>query len=179
MQRDALIAAGIDRSDIFEEKKSGADAKSRPQFQAMLKDIRAGDTIYVWKLDRLARNVLDLYETAKFIDEHGAHLVVLTMPGMDTSTATGKLIFGVLAAVADFERALTVERTMAGLRSARSAGRLGGRKSLYTDDQVLETQSMTKAAAARKLKMSQPGYTKRLAAALERKAEGAINDVQP
>ena len=172
MQRDALIAAGVDPRDIFEEKKSGADAKNRPEFQAMLKDIRRGDTIYVWKLDRLARSVLDLYETAKFIEEKGARLVVLTMPGMDTSTSTGKLIFGVLAAVADFERALTVERTQGGLQAARKAGRFGGRKSDHTDAAVLALQGVSKAEGARRLKMSQAGFTKRLQAALRRQAEG-------
>jgi DNA invertase Pin-like site-specific DNA recombinase len=172
MQRDALLAAGVDPRDIFEEKASGASVAKRREFQAMMKDIQEGDIVYVWKLDRLARNAVDLYQTAKFIEDKGARLVVLTMPGMDTGTAVGKMLFGLFAVFAEFERALTVERTMAGLKAARARGRSGGRTSKFTDEQVLALRGMTPAAAARKLGLTQPGYTKRLAAALRRAAEG-------
>lgn len=178
MQRDAMVAEGVDRRDIFEEKKSGADAKNRPEFQAMLKEIRPGDTIYVWKLDRLARNAMDLYQTAKMIEDKGAFLSVITMPGMDTKTPVGRAMFGMLAVFAEFERAIAHERTMAGLAAAKATGRGGGRKSPFTDEQVLALQSMRPADAARKLGISQSGFSKRLAAAMHRLAEGAKSDEQ-
>lgn len=171
MQRDALIAAGVDPRDIFEETASGASFKKRREFQAMMKDIQPGDTVYVWKLDRLARNAYDLYETAKAIEEKKARLVVLTMPGMDTGTPVGKAMFGMLAVFAEFERAIAHERTMAGLAAARKAGRAGGRKSEWTDEQVLATQGTRPTDAAKKLKMTVSGYKKRLAAALSRAAK--------
>ena len=172
MQRDALIAAGVDPRDVWEETVSGASVEKRPQFQAMLKDVRQGDIVYVWKLDRLARNAMDLYQTARTIEERGAHLVVLTMPGMDTTTPIGRARFGMLAVFAEFERAIAHERTMAGLKAARERGRSGGRKSEFTDAQVLETQHLRAAAAARQLGLSQSGYSKRLAQALRRAAAG-------
>ena len=172
MQRDALIAAGVDPRDVFEETASGASMAKRQQFQAMLKDCRKGDVVYVWKLDRLARNAMDLYQTAKAIEDKGARLVVLTMPGMDTGTPVGKAMFGMLAVFAEFERAISHERTMAGLKAARERGRSGGRPSKFTDEQVLELQWLSPAVAAKRLKMSHSGYTKRLAVALRRAAEG-------
>lgn len=171
MQRDALIAAGVDPRDIFEEKASGASLAKRRQFQAMMKDILPGDIVYVWKLDRLARNARDLYETAKQIEDKGARLVVITMPGMDTGTPVGKAMFGMLAVFAEFERAIAHERTMAGLAAARAAGRAGGRKSQFTDDDVLALQHLSLKDLAKRLKMTQSGAKKRLAAALNRAAQ--------
>ncbi len=173
MQRDALIAAGVDPRDIWEEKVSGATLKKRKEFQNMMKDVRPGDTIYVWKLDRLARNAMDLYETAKQIEAKGARLSVLTMPGMDTGTPVGKAMFGMLAVFAEFERAIALERTMAGLAAARAAGRFGGNRSKWSDEQVLELQALKPSEAAKRLKMTQAGYSKRLAVALKRQAEKA------
>lgn len=173
MQRDALIAFGVDPRDIFEEKASGASLAKRREFQAMMKDIRAGDIVAVWKLDRLARNAVDLYNTALQIDQRGARLVVLTMPGMDTGTPVGKALFGMLAVFAEFERALALERTMTGLKSARERGRVGGRVSKYTDEQVLALKHLLPHEAARRLGMKTPaGYKKRLARALENAAKG-------
>ncbi len=172
MQRDALIAAGVDPRDIFEETASGASLAKRREFHAMMKDCRAGDIVYVWKLDRLARNAIDLYETARQIEERGATLVVLTMPGMDTSSPVGKALFGMLAVFAEFERAIAYERTMAGLAAARERGKWGGRRSQFTDQQVLELQHLPTKAAARQLGMTPAGYSKRLAKALANAAKG-------
>lgn len=176
MQRDALIAAGVDERDIWEEKISGASLKKRVQFQGMMKDIRPGDIIYVWKLDRLARNALDLYHTAKEIEEKGASLVVLTMPGMDTSTPVGKAMFGMLAIFAEFERAIALERTMAGLKAAAAAGRKGGKASRFTDEEILALQGKSLTEACAETGLSKPGFTKRLAAALSRAAGGKGDD---
>lgn len=172
MQRDALIAAGVDPRDVFEETASGASLAKRRVFHAMMKDCQAGDIVYVWKLDRLARNALDLYQTAQAIEARGARLVVLTMPGMDTGTPIGRAMFGMLAVFAEFERAIAHERTMAGLQAARARGKMGGRRSEFTDDQVLALQHLSAASAARQLGMkSQAGFKKRLAKALANAAK--------
>lgn len=174
MQRDALIAAGVDPRDIFEETVSGASLKKRREFHFMMRDVGPGDIVYVWKLDRLARNAVDLYQTAQAITDKGARLVVLTMPGMDTGTAVGKVMFGILAVFAEFERAIAYERTMAGLAAARARGKTGGRRSKFTDEQVLALRHMTLKAGAKKLGMkSEAGFKKRLTAALGRKGEAA------
>lgn len=180
MQRDALIAFGVNQLDIWEEKASGASVAKRHVFQAMMKDIRKGDTVCVWKLDRLARNMSDLLDTAKQIEARGATLAVVTMPGMNTDTPVGRVMFQLLGVFAEFERAIALERTMAGLASARAAGRRGGNRSKHSDEAVLALHDagVTKAEAARQLKMSQPGYMKRLASALKRKAEGEKNNEQ-
>jgi len=166
MQRDALIAAGVDPRDVFEEQASGAKVKNRPVFQAMLKDVQRGDIVYAWKLDRLARSAADLYETVQKIESKGAHLVILTMPGMDTTTPMGKAMFGMLAVFAEFERAIAYERTMAGLKAARARGKFGGRRSPFTDEQVLALRHLSPQSAARYLGITTPGYTKRLAKAI-------------
>jgi DNA invertase Pin-like site-specific DNA recombinase len=171
MQRDALVAAGVDPLDIFEEKISGASLAKRREFQALMKELESGDTVLVWKLDRLARNAIDLYQTAKTIEERGASLVVLTMPGMDTASPVGRAMFGMLAVFAEFERAIAHERTMAGLQAAKARGKGPGRVSKFSDTEVLETQHLSAREAAAKLGLTVQGYTKRLAAALRRKAE--------
>jgi DNA invertase Pin-like site-specific DNA recombinase len=171
MQRDALIAAGVDQRDIFEETASGASLAKRRQFNAMMKELVEGDTLYVWKLDRLARSAVDLYDTARIIEQRGASLVVLTMPGMDTRHAMGKAMFGMLAVFAEFERALSYERTMAGLKAARERGKWGGRRSVFTDEQVLAVSHLPVKAAAYHLGMkSTGGYSKRLAKAMANEA---------
>jgi DNA invertase Pin-like site-specific DNA recombinase len=176
MQRDALIGAGVDPRDVFEETASGASMAKRREFQAMMKDVRAGDIVYVWKLDRLARNAMDLHITASAIEKKGARLVVLTMPGMDTGTPVGKAMFGMLAVFAEFERAISNERTIAGLRAARERGRVGGRVSKYTDEQVLALHNLMPAEGAKTLGMkSAAGFKKRLAKALENAAKGTPN----
>lgn len=176
MQRDALVAAGVDPKDIWEEKISGASLKKRVQFQGMMKDVQPGDIIYVWKLDRLARNALDLYHTAKAIEEKGASLVVLTMPGMDTNTPVGRAMFGMLAVFAEFERAIALERTMAGLKAAKAAGRGGGRTSKFTDEEILALQNVPLAEARASTKLSKQGFNKRLKAALRRAAQAKESD---
>lgn len=178
MQRDALIAAGVDPRDIFEEKVSGASLKKRRQFHDMMREILPGDVIFVWKLDRLARNMADLLDISKQIDAKGATLSVITMPGMDTNTAMGRVMFQLLGAFAEFERALALERTMAGLKAAKAAGKGGGRKSLFTDEEILPLQSMSLADACAKTGLSKMGFTKRLRAALSRAAASGVAHVE-
>jgi len=128
LQRDALIAVGVDPDHIYEDLASGKN-DDRPGLAACLKALRQGDVMVVWKLDRLGRNLRHLVNTVHGMNDRGIGLKVLTGHGaaIDTTTAAGKLVFGIFAALAEFERELIAERTMAGLASARARGRSGGR----------------------------------------------------
>ena len=128
LQRDALIAAGVDPDNLYEDQASGKK-DDRPQLAACLKGFRNGDTLLVWKLDRLGRDLRHLVNTVHDLTDRGIGLKVLTGEGaaIDTTTASGKLVFGIFAALAEFERALISERTIAGLAAARARGRNGGR----------------------------------------------------
>ena len=128
LQRDALISAGVGASHIYEDQASGR-RDERPGLTACLKALRYGDTLLVWKLDRLGRNLRHLVNTVHDLTARNVGLKVLTGQGaaIDTTTAAGKLVFGIFAALAEFERELISERTVAGLASARARGRKGGR----------------------------------------------------
>lgn len=128
LQRDALIAAGVDPAQIYEDQASGK-REDRPGLSACLKALREGDTLVVWKLDRLGRDLRHLINTVHDLTGRGVGLKVLTGHGaaIDTTTPAGKLVFGIFAALAEFERELIAERTRAGLASARARGRNGGR----------------------------------------------------
>ncbi|WP_077490870.1 recombinase family protein [Sinomonas mesophila] len=128
LQRDALLGAGVDREAVYEDRASGK-RDDRPELAACLKALRHGDTLVVWKLDRLGRDLRHLVNIVHDLTERGIGLKVLTGQGaaIDTTTASGKLVFGIFAALAEFERELIRERTIAGLASARARGRTGGR----------------------------------------------------
>lgn len=128
LQMDALSAAGVAAENVYAEKASGAAGKRRPELAAALKDARAGDVLVVWKLDRLGRNLAELIHTMQTLDRKGANLRVLTGLQVDTSNAGGRFIFHIFAALAEFERELIRERTMAGLAAAKARGRVGGRR---------------------------------------------------
>ena len=128
LQRDALISAGVSPAHLYEDQASGR-RDERPGLTACLKALRDGDTLLVWKLDRLGRNLRHLVNTVHDLTARSVGLKVLTGQGaaIDTTTAAGKLVFGIFAALAEFERELISERTVAGLASARARGRKGGR----------------------------------------------------
>jgi DNA invertase Pin-like site-specific DNA recombinase len=123
LQLDALKAAGCEK--VFVEKASGAQ-RERPELIAALDYVRDGDTLVVWKLDRLARSMKQLIETVEGLEEKGIGFRSLT-EAIDTTTAGGKLVFHVFGALAEFERSIIRERTRAGLDAARARGRKGGR----------------------------------------------------
>lgn len=127
-QYDALIEAGVDVSHIYSEQMSGK-RDDRPELNACLRALRPGDTLVVWKLDRLGRSLRHLVNTVHDLTQRGVGFRVLTGQGaqIDTTTPSGKLVFGIFAALAEFERELISERTKAGLKSARARGRMGGR----------------------------------------------------
>jgi DNA invertase Pin-like site-specific DNA recombinase len=128
LQRDALLAAGVDAGHLYEDSASGKK-DDRPGLAACLKALRPGDTLVVWKLDRLGRNLRHLVNVVHELAARGVGLKVLTGHGasIDTTSPSGKLVFGIFAALAEFERELIVERTRAGLQAARARGRHGGR----------------------------------------------------
>lgn len=128
LQRDGLLAAGVSPVHLYEDHASGK-IEDRPGLLNCLKALREGDTLVVWKLDRLGRDLHHLINTVHDLTGRGVGLKVLTGHGaaIDTTTAAGKLVFGIFAALAEFERELISERTCAGLASARARGRKGGR----------------------------------------------------
>lgn len=141
MQHDALYEVGCD--PVFSDKASGTLA-DRPGLARALAELRPGDTLVVWKLDRLGRSLIHLVETVNLLRDRDVGLRSL-QDSIDTSTASGRFIFHIFCSLADFERDLIHERTMAGLAAARSRGRTGGRPTKLTPKK-LET--------ARKLKAS-------------------------
>lgn len=125
LQRDALISAGIDERHIFEDKASGAKDDRAGLTQA-LEYVKSGDTLVVWKLDRLGRSLPHLIEIINQLKSKGVGFKSLT-EGMDTSVPSGELLFHVFGALAQFERSLIQERVNAGLAAAKKRGRIGGR----------------------------------------------------
>ena len=123
LQLDALKQAGCER--IYQEVASGSKT-ARPELDRLLVDIRAGDTIVIWKLDRLGRSLKHLVELVGKLSERKIGLLSLNDP-VDTTNAQGRLVFNLFASLAEFERELIQERTQAGLSAARARGRIGGR----------------------------------------------------
>ena len=127
-QRDMLIAAGVEPCRIYEDLASGRK-DDRPGLNACLKALQPGNTLVVWKLDRLGRDLKHLVTTVEELRNQNIGFQVLAGAGaqIDTTTANGRLFFGIFAALAEFERELIAERTHAGLAAARARGRKGGR----------------------------------------------------
>lgn len=137
LQTDALLESGVLPNNIYHDKASGKK-EERAGLESCLKSLRSGDTLVVWKLDRLGRSLKHLINIVQDLVTRKVGLKVLTGQGanIDTTTANGKLIFGIFAALAEFERELISERTKAGLASARARGRKGGRKFQLTKSKV-------------------------------------------
>lgn len=156
LQLDALTAADCERS--FVERASGAQ-RERPELQAALEYIREGDTLVVWKLDRLARSLKQLIETVESLETRKIGFRSLT-ENIDTTTPGGRLTFHLFAALAEFERSIIKERTTAGLAAARARGRKGGRppslnaKDLAAAKALLSDPEITVEEVARRLKVS-------------------------
>ena len=156
LQLDALKAAGCQRT--YEERASGAQ-RDRPELKAALGYMREGDTLVVWKLDRLARSLKQLIDTVEDLGARGIGLRSLT-EAIDTTTSGGKLIFPIFAALAEFERAVIRERTLAGLAAARARGRKGGRppalaaKDLAAAKAMLRDPEITVGEIARRLNVA-------------------------
>ena len=128
LQRDALATAGVSADRLYEDRASGRK-DHRPGLLACLKALQPGNTLVVWKLDRLGRDLKHLVALVEELRDRRVGLQVLAGAGaeIDTTTANGRLVFGIFAALAEFERELIAERTRAGLAAARARGRSGGR----------------------------------------------------
>ena len=131
LQLDALKAAGCEQ--IFTDRITGTKF-DRPELNELKKILRTGDTVVVWKLDRMGRGLRDLIKTMDALKEQGIGFKSLT-EGIDTTTPTGNLVFQMFGALAEYERNLIVERTQAGLRAGRARGRIGGRPKSLTENQ--------------------------------------------
>jgi DNA invertase Pin-like site-specific DNA recombinase len=138
LQRDALDKAGVDR--ILVDKVSGATA-SRPALGGLLSQLRPGDAVVVWRLDRLGRSLRHLIELFELFEGKGVTVRSLSEQ-IDTSTPGGKLVFHIFGALAEFERDLIRERTHAGLAAARARGRVGGRPTVWTGEKLATAKAM-------------------------------------
>lgn len=138
LQKDALISIGCHCT--FEDKISGS-SDNRPGLEAALKYLRSGDTLVVWRLDRLGRSLKHLLEIVDELNVSGIQFRSLC-ENIDTTTSGGKLIFSIFGAIAEFERQLIRERTLAGLASARARGKKGGRQIIHTDKKILAVEQM-------------------------------------
>ena len=133
LQTDALREAGCKK--IFSDRGVSGAKAARPGLEKALDQIRQKDTLVIWKLDRLGRSLSDLLSIVEYLKERGAHFLSI-QDGFDTSTASGKMVFSVIGAMAEYERNLIRERTMAGLKAARARGRMGGRPKSLNESQV-------------------------------------------
>lgn len=166
LQTDALSAAGCEQ--VFHEKATGAN-RERPELANCLRTLRSGDTLVVWKLDRLARSLKDLVEIIDDLQNRGIGFRSMT-EAIDTTSTGGRLVFHIFGALAEFEHSLIRERTIAGLAAARARGRRGGRKLAMSKADVRKAAAMlsdpkiTKAEVAKHFTVSRVT----LNAALER-----------
>jgi DNA invertase Pin-like site-specific DNA recombinase len=137
LQLDDLKSYGCEI--VFKEKVSGKN-KSRPQLEKMIDELRSGDVVVVWKLDRLGRSLRDLIDQVLAFREKGVEFVSLK-DGIDTGTTTGRFTFNIFVSLAEFEREIIRERTMAGLEAARSRGRMGGRPAGLSKEALATTKN--------------------------------------
>jgi DNA invertase Pin-like site-specific DNA recombinase len=143
LQKDALLEAGVSEERIYQDSVSGKK-ESRPGLQACLKALQPGNTLMVWKLDRLGRDLKHLIMIVDELRQKDVGFRVLTGHGaqIDTTTANGRMAFSLFATLAEYERELIIERTHAGLKAARARGRLGGRP------RKMDAETLKMAAAA-------------------------------
>lgn len=161
-QREQIAQAGysIDPKRFIEEKVSGSVSTSqRPGFQKLLERMEEGDTLVVTKLDRIGRDSVDVQQTVELFTQRGIRLVVLQLGNLDLTSSSGALMVKVLAAVADFERELIVERTQAGQARARAEGRHMGRPAKTTEAErakirELLAQGLSVSEVSRQFKVS-------------------------
>jgi DNA invertase Pin-like site-specific DNA recombinase len=149
-QVDALEKSGCEQ--VFQEKVTGK-LRERPELSQCLRILRAGDTLVVWKLDRLARSLKDLVEIVQDLNDREVGFKSLT-EAIDTTSSSGRLVFHIFGALAEFEHSLIRKRTIAGLEAARARGRKGGRKPSMSGSDIRKSSAM----------LSDPNITKKEAA---------------
>lgn len=146
LQRDALTSAGVQARDIYSDVSSGSkEAKSRPGMQKLMSYAQDGDTIVVWRIDRLGRSLLDVLNTVNGLRDKGI-MVRSIADGIDPETASGRLMLNMLSTLAEYERELIVERVNAGIAAARGAGAALGRP---PNNPVVTAEKLKIAANAR------------------------------
>jgi DNA invertase Pin-like site-specific DNA recombinase len=162
LQLDALQKAGCSKKNIYTDKVCGAKS-ARPGLDQCLRELKPGDTLVVWRIDRLGRSVRHLIDVVEDVRQRGVGFKSLCDGAIDTTTASGELIFHIFTALAQFERKLIQERTNAGLSAARARGRLGGRPPMSLDDPRIQTakklhadKSMVIADICKTLQISRP-----------------------
>lgn len=166
MQVDALIRYGVEEENIYRESMSGVK-KNRPAFTKAMRQLREGDTLVVWKLDRVARSITNLLEIMNELEDRGIKFRSIT-EGVETETPTGKMILVVMGALAQFERDLIVERTRAGVAAAKERGVKFGADFKLPPEKMpqlwkeVNEKGMTKVAAAKKYKVSVQTISRRL-----------------
>jgi DNA invertase Pin-like site-specific DNA recombinase len=139
LQRDALKRAGC--AQLYEDKASGRAKTGRPELAAVLRSLRAGDTLVVWRLDRLGRSLADLVQIINELAEKGIGFKSLTEQ-IDTTSAQGRLFLGVFGAMAQYMRDVIHENTVAGLKAARARGRIGGRPAALDEKAIKEVRAL-------------------------------------
>lgn len=170
-QVERLKAAGAEK--IFEEKKSGLD-RERIELARCLEYLREGDTLLITKLDRLARSTGDLYAIVSRLQEKGVGFRVLDDSAIDTTSRTGKLVFGILALIAEFETEIRKERQMEGIAKAKAEGRTGGRPRLLTDETIARVSQLRADGMSIRKIAAEVGFSKATIQKLvEDKAEAA------
>ncbi len=138
LQLDALQKAGCSKKNVYTDKVCGAKS-ARPGLDQCLLELKPGDTLVVWRIDRLGRSVRHLIDVVEDLRQRGVGFKSLCDGAIDTTTASGELIFHIFTALAQFERKLIQERTNAGLSAARARGRLGGRPPMSMADPRIQT----------------------------------------
>ena len=144
LQKDALVKCGC--TEIFEDTISGAKSE-RPGLEKLLKYVRPGDTLVVWKLDRLGRSLKHLIELVQLFQERNVGFQSI-QENIDTTTASGKLFLHIFGALAEFERELIRERTLAGLKSAANRGRKGGRPRAMDEKKIEQARALHRSKIA-------------------------------
>lgn len=140
VQRDKMLAAGVEPKNVFEEKRSGLD-RGRPELKACLRALRKGDTLLITRIDRLARSATDLLNIVRQLEKDGVALRVLDQQ-IDTSTSAGRALLQMMAVFAEFETSIRAERQMDGIAKAKADGVRFGRKRKTTPEVALEVRSM-------------------------------------
>lgn len=143
MQVDALVDAGVERENIFTDEGVSGKRSSRPGLDAMLDKLREGDEVVVWRLDRLGRSMIHVAQLGEDFKNRGVGFKSIS-DGVNTSSSTGRLLFNLLVGIAEYEREMIIERTTAGLASARAQGKTGGRKKVMTPELARTIDSLVK-----------------------------------
>ena len=181
LQVDALEKAGAEQ--VFQEKFTGT-LRERPELSQCLRMLRQGDVLVVWKLDRLARSLKDLVEIVQDLQDRGIGFKSLT-ESIDTTSSGGRLVFHIFGALAEFERDLIRERTMAGLEAARARGRKGGRKPALSKTDIQKAAAMlldpkiTKTEVAQHFGVSRTTLNASLARLKKASVNSSINEQAP